>query len=109
MFTQTSTPGLWGRVLRSPLVSVLTGPHGVDSYTELVDPAWTAREARATVVEVRRSTPRSVTLTLQPNALCARLYSEFRAGGQVNLTVEVDGRRVHALLFARQRRGGATD
>ncbi len=93
MFTQTSTPGLWGRVLRSPLVSVLTGPHGVDSYTELVDPAWTAREARATVVEVRRSTPRSVTLTLQPNALCARLYSEFRAGGQVNLTVEVDGRR----------------
>ena len=93
MFTQTSTPGLWGRVLRSPLVSVLTGPHGVDSYTELVDPAWTAREARATVIEVRRSTPRSVTLTLQPNALCARLYSEFRAGGHVNLTVEVDGRR----------------
>ncbi len=93
MFTQTSSGGLLRRVLRSPLVSVLTGPHGVDAYTELVDRAWTDREARATVVKVSRTTPRSITLTLRPNELCARLFSEFRAGGHVNFTVEIDGRR----------------
>ncbi len=89
MFTQTLTR----RILRSPLVDLLTGPHGVDTYTELVNPSWTGREARATVVAVRRQTPRSVTLTLEPNALCAQLFTRFRAGQHVNVTVEIDGRR----------------
>lgn len=93
MFTQTSPRGFARRVLRSPLVSVLTGPHGVDAYTELVDRAWTDREARATIVTARRTTPRSVTLTLRPNAPCARVCSEFRAGGHVSVSVEIDGRR----------------
>lgn len=89
MFTQTRTPTLRERVLRSPLVDLLTGPHGVDRYTELVDPTWTLGEARATVVAVRRQTPRSVTLTLEPN----RVFTGFRAGQHLNLTVEIDGRR----------------
>jgi ferredoxin-NADP reductase len=89
MFTQTVTPGLWDRVLRSPLVDLLTGPHGVDRYTELVVPTWTTGEARAKIVRVRRQTPRSVTLTLEPN----RAFTGFRAGQHINLTVEVDGRR----------------
>jgi ferredoxin-NADP reductase len=75
------------------LIRVLTGPHGVDGYTELVDRAWTRREPRATVLAVRRGTPRSVTLTLEPNARCAESWSAFRAGQYVNLTVEIDGRR----------------
>ncbi|MDT5336488.1 MAG: stearoyl-CoA 9-desaturase oxidoreductase, partial [Mycobacterium sp.] len=46
MFTQTKsaqtkTLSLRDRVLRSPLVDLLTGPHGVDRYTELVEPTWT--------------------------------------------------------------------
>lgn len=89
MFTQTRTPTLRERVLRSPLVDLLTGPHGVDRYTELVDPTWTLGEARATVTAVRRQTPRSVTLTLEPN----RVFTGFRAGQHINLTVEIDGRR----------------
>jgi len=89
MFTQTRTPTLRERVLRSPLVDLLTGPHGVDRYTELVAPTWTLGEARATVVGVRRQTPRSVTLTLKPN----RVFTGFRAGQHVNLAVEIDGRR----------------
>jgi ferredoxin-NADP reductase len=89
MFTQTRTPTLRERVLRSPLVDLLTGPHGVDRYTELVEPTWTLGEARATVVDVRRQTPRSVTLTLEPN----RVFTGFRAGQHINLTVEIDGRR----------------
>jgi ferredoxin-NADP reductase len=85
MFTQTLTR----RVLRSPLVDLLTGPHGVDRYTELVEPTWTAGDARAKVIAVRRQTPRSITLTLEPNGA----FAGFRAGQHINLTVEIDGRR----------------
>jgi ferredoxin-NADP reductase len=92
MFTQTRTLSLRDRVLRSPLVDLLTGPHGVDRYTELVEPTWTLGDARAKVVAVRRQTPRSVTLTLEPNAAFAA-GPALRAGQHVNLTVEVDGRR----------------
>jgi len=92
MFTQTLKPRLRDRVLRSSLVDLLTGPHGVDRYTELVEPTWTIGEARAKVVAVRRDTPRSVTLTLEPNAVFTSGPS-LRAGQHVVLTVEVDGRR----------------
>jgi ferredoxin-NADP reductase len=85
MFTQTLTR----RARRSPLLELLTGPHGVDRYTELVDPIWTRNDARAKVVAVRRQTPRSVTLTLEPN----RAFTGFEAGQHINLTVEIDGRR----------------
>jgi stearoyl-CoA 9-desaturase NADPH oxidoreductase len=92
MFTQTKTLSLRDRVLRSPLVDLLTGPHGVDRYTELVEPTWTLGDSRAKVVAVRRQTPRSVTLTLEPNAAFLA-GARFRAGQHLNLTVEVDGRR----------------
>ena len=45
MFTQTLTR----RVRRSPLLELLTGPHGVDRYTELVDADLDAGDARAKV------------------------------------------------------------
>lgn len=89
MFTQTLTRGLRDRLLGSPLVDLLTGPHGVDRYTELVAPTWTRGDARAEVVAVRRQTPRSVTLTLEPN----QAFTGFRAGQHINLTVEIAGRR----------------
>ena len=92
MFTQTLKPRLVDRVLRSSLVDLLTGPHGVDRYTELVEPTWSSGDARATIVAVRRDTPRSVTLTLEPNAVFTA-GPALRAGQHVNLTVEVDGRR----------------
>jgi stearoyl-CoA 9-desaturase NADPH oxidoreductase len=85
MFTQTLTK----RVLRSSLVDLLTGPHGVDRYTELVTPTWSLGDARAKVVSVQRRTPRSVTLMLAPNPA----FTGFKAGQHINLTVEIDGRR----------------
>lgn len=85
MFTETLTK----RVKRSALLDLLTGPHGVDRYTELVDPTWTRGQGRARVVGVRRSTPRSVTLTLAPN----RAFTGFRAGQHINVSVDIDGRR----------------
>ncbi|MEZ0342903.1 flavin reductase family protein [Mycobacterium sp. pV006] len=84
MFTETLT-----RMRRTSLLDLLTGPHGVDRYTELLDPTWTRGDARARVVAVRRATPRSVTLTLTPN----RAFHGFRAGQHINLSVEIDGRR----------------
>jgi len=90
MFTQNSTQTLAKRVLGSNLVNLLTGPHGVDRYTEQVDPAWTLAEGRAKVVDVRRDTPRSVTLVLAPNEA---FTDTIKAGQYVNLSVEIDGRR----------------
>src|SRR5271167_3172373 len=99
MFTQTAqTSGrsfaraFQKRVLGSGLVDLLTGPHGVDRYTELVAPTWTLGEARAKVVDVRRTTPRSVTLTLCPNGSFTSART-VKAGQYVNLTVDIDGRR----------------
>jgi ferredoxin-NADP reductase len=88
MFTQI----LKRRVLGSDLVDLLTGPHGVDRYTELVAPTWTMGEARAKVVDVRRTNPRSVTLTLAPNETFTSAYS-VKAGQYVSLTADIDGRR----------------
>jgi ferredoxin-NADP reductase len=82
MFTETlAQSGLGSRLLR-----LIAGPHGVDRYTELVDPMWTS-EDRATVVRVRRS-GRNLTVWLQPNHPVA-----FSAGQYLPVTVEIDGRR----------------
>src|ERR1700685_4219998 len=89
MFTQT----LKARVLGSDLVNRLTAPHGVDRYTEQVDRTWTLAEGRAKVVDVRRDTPRSVTLVLAPNEAFADTANTLRAGQYVNVSVEIDGRR----------------
>src|SRR5690348_1672767 len=89
MFTQTLTAGVRRRVSSSSLVNLLTGPHGVDRYTELLEPTWTRGDARAKVIAVRRQTSRSVTLTLEPNDA----FAGFRAGQHINLSVEINGRR----------------
>ena len=93
MFTQSMAERTGRRLLAgrrmSALANLLTGPHGVDRYTELVAPTWTRDDARAKVVAVRRQTPRSVTLTLQPNTA----FTGFRAGQHINLSVEINGRR----------------
>jgi ferredoxin-NADP reductase len=111
MFTQTSTRNfaqtLRKRVLGSDLLDLLTGPHGVDRYTELVAPTWTLGEARARVVDVRRTTPRSVTLTLAPNEAFTSTHT-VKAGQYVNLTVDIDGRR-HTRCYSPANAEGGTN
>jgi ferredoxin-NADP reductase len=85
MYTMSATR----RLLRSPLVDLLVGPHGIDRYLELVRPTLTVSDARAEVLAVRHQTPRSVTLTLRPNAA----WRGFRAGQFVRVGVEIDGVR----------------
>lgn len=107
MFTQTFTRTIAKRVLSSDLVDLLTGPHGVDRYTELVTPTWTSGEARAKVVDVRRTTPRSVTLTLAPNDAFTERY-RARAGQFLNVTVEIDG-RMHSRCYSPANVEGSTE
>ncbi|HEX3690549.1 MAG TPA: ferredoxin reductase [Solirubrobacteraceae bacterium] len=91
------------RVLRSPAVDLLLGPHGVDRYLELIHPRLTVSDARAEVVAVRRQTPRSVTLTLRPN----RAFAGVRAGQFVRVGVEIDGvRRTRTYSPAGSEHGG---
>ena len=82
-------PGLARRLLGSPVVDLLLGPHGVDRYLELISPTLTVSDARAEVVAVTRQTPRSVTLTLRPN----RAWSGFQPGQYVPVGIEIDGVR----------------
>jgi stearoyl-CoA 9-desaturase NADPH oxidoreductase len=77
------------RLLRSPVVDLLVGPHGIDRYLELIDPSLTIKDARAEVIAVRRQTYRSVTLTLKPN----RAFGGFSAGQFVKVGIEIDGVR----------------
>jgi stearoyl-CoA 9-desaturase NADPH oxidoreductase len=85
MYTMSATR----RLLRSQLVDLLVGPHGIDRYLELVRPTLTVSDARAEVVHVRHQTPRSVTLILRPNAA----WRGFRAGQFARVGVEIDGVR----------------
>ena len=71
------------------MVDVAATPYGVDRYVELVRPSWSSTEVRAKVVEVARTTPRSVTVTLRPNGN----WTGFRAGQHTQLSVEIDGVR----------------
>jgi ferredoxin-NADP reductase len=77
------------RLLGSGLLEALAAPHGVDRYLELIRPSWSLRETRAEVIEVRRQTADSVTLTLRPN----ENWKGFGTGQFVRLMVEIDGVR----------------
>jgi ferredoxin-NADP reductase len=87
--TATSSRRLGRRLLRSSLLEALAYPHGVDRYVELVRPMLVRGEVRAEVTAVRRQTPKSVTLTLRPNAN----WRGLRAGQFVGVSVEIDGVR----------------
>lgn len=86
---EPTRPTVAQRLLRSPVVDLLLGPHGVDRYLELIHPRMTVSDARAEVVAARRQTARSVTLTLRPN----RAFGGVRAGQFVRVGVEIDGVR----------------
>jgi ferredoxin-NADP reductase len=71
------------------LAEALLTPHGMDRYLELVDPMLVRREVRGLVTAVRKQTPDSVTLTVQPS----RAWPGFTAGQYVRLQVTIDGVR----------------
>lgn len=74
-------------LLDSQFVESLVSPNPVERYIGMLDPTWSRRDVRAKVVGVDRQTPRSVTLTLEPNSN----WAGFDPGQHVGLTVEIDG------------------
>lgn len=107
MFTEQASRGrtLTERVLGSGLVDLLTGPHGVDRYTEVANGIWTIHSARAEVIAVEWRTPRSTTLLMRPN----RAFAGFRAGQHVSAAIEVDGRRYTRLYSPASSEQSARD
>ncbi len=85
----TATATTAKKLLRSQFVDLLLGPHGIDRYLELIRPSLTVYDARAEVIAVQRQTPRSVTVTLRPNAA----WRGFQAGQFVRVGTEIDGVR----------------
>jgi stearoyl-CoA 9-desaturase NADPH oxidoreductase len=81
--------GLARRLLGSPVLALLLGPHGVDRYLELINPRLTIAEGRGEIVAVDRPTPRSVTLTVRANAA----WDGFAAGQYAAIGTEIDGVR----------------
>jgi ferredoxin-NADP reductase len=88
--TAEAKPGTGRRLLRSQIVDLMVGPHGIDRYLELIRPTLTVNDARAEVVAVTHQTDRTVTLTIDPN----RAFTGFRAGQFVKVGVEINGRRL---------------
>ncbi|MBN6033309.1 ferredoxin reductase [Amycolatopsis sp. 195334CR] len=71
------------------VAEALLTPHGVDRYLELIDPMLVRREIRGRITAVRRQTPTTLTMTIQPS----RAWRGFRAGQYVRVTVTIDGVR----------------
>lgn len=90
--------------LRSSLVSVLVAPQHVESYVQLIDPLWSARDVRARVVGVTRETADTVSLLLRPN----RNWRGHQPGQFVLLSVRVDGVR-HTRAFSLSAASTARD
>lgn len=96
------------RLIGSSLVEALTTPNPVDRYLELVNPRWSAREVKATVVAADRQTDRSITFTLRPNSN----WKGFSAGQHVGLTIEIDGilrTRFYSIASSEHRKDGCLE
>jgi ferredoxin-NADP reductase len=82
-------------LLRTRLVAGLTSPRNIDDYLRLVDPAWSVKEVRACLADVRSETEEATSLFLKPN----ENWRGFRPGQFVQLSVAIDGVR-HTRCFS---------
>lgn len=72
------------------VVAPLVEPEVFDFWVQHLRPAWSWSRPLATIVERRVEARDTVTLVLQPN----RHVGDFQAGQHVNVSAEVNGRRV---------------
>ncbi|MPZ67864.1 MAG: 2Fe-2S iron-sulfur cluster binding domain-containing protein [Pseudonocardiaceae bacterium] len=91
--------------LTTPLLDVLTYPHGPDRYLEMLDPAWSTRQVRAEITDVCHRAPGTVTVLARPN----RVWRGFSAGQHVQLSVDIEGARrsrCYSIVTSEQDRSG---
>src|ERR1700727_2049881 len=81
-----STPTV--NVLRG-LVARATTPLLPDDYLKLLNPLWSARELRGVVVDVRRETEDSATVTIKPGW---GFSGDYQPGQYLGIGLRVDGR-----------------
>ncbi len=82
------------------LLEILTGPHGVDRYVEIIDPRLASDRHLAEIITSYRETDDTVTLVLQaPQGWETGALERPRPGQAVTITVEVDGIR-HRRAFS---------
>ncbi|GAB11340.1 putative NADPH oxidoreductase [Gordonia araii NBRC 100433] len=87
------------------VVQAALAPHPVDRYLELVDPMITWRDLRAQVIDVRRATDRTVTLTLRPT----RQWKGHKSGQFVQLSTVINGVRHMRCFSPANAAGGRND
>src|ERR1700674_1883217 len=75
-------------VLRG-LVARATTPLLPDDYLKLLNPLWSARELRGVVVDVRRETEDSATVTIKPGW---GFSADYQPGQYVGIGLRIDGR-----------------
>src|SRR6185312_17461843 len=75
-------------VLRG-LVTRATTPLLPDDYLKLLNPLWSSRELRGLVVDVRRETEDSATVTIKPGW---GFSGDYRPGQYVGIGLRIDGR-----------------
>ena len=84
------------------MVGVLTTPHGVDRYLELVNPMWVVNEVRARIVDIKRETRAGepvATVTLEPS----RSWGGHEAGQYVQVGLDLPGSARRATRSATAR------
>ena len=87
------------------LAARATTPLLPDDYLKLLNPLWTARELRGQIVEVRRETEDSASVTIKPGWGFA---ADYHPGQYVGIGLRVDGRwhrRSYSLTSVPERDG----
>ena len=85
------------------LAARATTPLLPDDYLKLVNPLWSARELRGEVIDVRRETEDSATVTIKPGW---GFSGDYRPGQYVGIGLRIDGRwhwRSYSLTSVPQR------
>lgn len=84
------------RALRSPWLHPLNDSEAIDDLLAMANPRWSLTQVRAEVVAREAQTADTASFWLRPNWL----WTGFRAGQHVTLTVEIEGvrhQRVYSL------------
>ncbi len=71
------------------LVARATTPLLPDDYLKMVNPLWTARELRGEVVDVRKETDDTATVTIKPGW---GFKADYQPGQYVGIGLRIDGR-----------------
>ncbi len=85
------------------LAARATTPLLPDDYLTLLNPLWSARELRGEIVDVRRETEDSATVTIRPGW---GFSGDYQAGQYVGIGLSIDGRwhwRSYSLTSVPQR------